>query len=268
MDLYAVSLRGIREQNEDKHVIILNSNGKDQNISNINLFGVFDGHGGKFVSRFLAKHIPPLLVNKQLNYPLNTITVNKVFDYLQTILRTNYKKDSIHCGSTCLTVSHFKKNNINYLDVLNLGDSRCVLCRNNLAMVLTKDHKPYWPEERHRIEKLGGKVIMDRDGEWRIQDLSVSRAFGDLDAEKYVSHLPDIYHYQLENSDKFMVLACDGLWDVMSNQDVINFILNFCYDETLVNRKNKDVNIARLLAEQAIKSGSGDNVTILVVFFK
>jgi serine/threonine protein phosphatase PrpC len=64
-----------------------------------------------------------------------------------------------------------------------------------------------------------------------------------------------------------MVLACDGLWDVLQNQDVVNFVLSNSYDEKN-NRINKNTNIARKLAEYAIMRGSGDNITCIVVFFK
>lgn len=268
MDLYVVSLRGLREQNEDKHVVDINSSGKDNTKHNINLYSVFDGHGGKFVSSFLSKTLPQLMMSKSLPYPLKKDNIDKLFSYLQNAMKSKYYNDVSHCGSTSLIVAQFKRENSNYLNVLNLGDSRCVMCRDNIAVALTKDHKPYWPEERRRIEKLGGKVLMDRDGEWRIRDLSVSRAFGDLDSEKYVSHIPELFEYKLQSTDKFIVLGCDGLWDVMENQEVINFILDTCYDETLINRKNKNINIARLLAEHAIKKGSTDNVTVIVVFFK
>jgi serine/threonine protein phosphatase PrpC len=268
MDVYSASLKGIRDQNEDKHCVILNNDKKDNKIAPVNLYSVFDGHGGRYVSSFLANNIPHIFTHKQVTYPLNKGFVCKVFDHLQNILRTKHHNHSHHCGSTALIAIQFKKDDSDYINILNLGDSRGILCRDNIGIPLTKDHKPHWPEEKKRITQLGGNIKMDRDGEWRIQDLSVSRAMGDLDSEKYVSHTPDIFRYKIEKNDKFMVLACDGLWDVLSNQDVINFILDVSYDENLLYRKNKHINVAKLLAEHAIKSGSGDNVSILVIFFK
>ena len=122
------------------------------------------------------------------------------------------------------------------------------------------------PEERHRISKLGGKPYFDGE-DWRISDLSVSRAFGDIDAGPCVTHTPDIFQYRLEKSDKFLVLACDGLWDVLNNNDAVNFILNNCYDNTLTKRINKKQDIAQQLAEHALRKGSTDNITIVIVFF-
>ena len=146
-----------------------------------------------------------------------------------------------------------------------MGDCRCVICRNNIAIPLTKDHKPNWPEENHRISKLGGTIEFDKV-DWRIGDLSVSRAFGDVEHYPYVIHYPDIFTYEIIEKDKFIVLACDGLWDVLSNQDVVNYILMECYDNTLTTRINHSVNIAKKLADYAIKKKSTDNITVVVIF--
>lgn len=267
MDVHSVSLKGKRPQNEDKHNIILNIDGKNKDFTNINFFGVYDGHGGKFVSKFLEKNLPNFFLDKRVKYPLKKAYINTVYTYLQNTLSEKFKEYANHCGSTCLVATHFKIDDQNYLNIMNSGDSRCVLCRDNLAIALTKDHKPYWPEEKRRIEKLGGKIYFD-GADYRIKDLSVSRAFGDLDAQPYLTNIPDIFRYKIEKSDKFIVMACDGLWDVMSNSDVVNFLLNECYDTNLEERINININIARKLAETAIAKGSTDNVSILVIFFK
>lgn len=265
MNVHSVSLKGRREQNEDKHTIILNCNGKNKDIKNINFFGVYDGHGGKHISKCLSKNLPTFFTDKRVAYPLKKQYVDAVYQHVQNTLRKSHTDIASSCGSTCLVAVYFKHENNNYLNVLNTGDSRCILCRDNIASALTKDHKPNWPEERTRIEALGGKIY--RDGlDYRIKDLSVSRAFGDLDAEPYVTNMPDTYVYKIEKNDRFFVLACDGLWDVLSNQDVANFILTNCYDSTTNQRINKNINIARKLAEYAILRGTGDNVTIIVVF--
>jgi protein phosphatase 1L len=265
MNVHSVSLKGKRDQNEDKHDVVLNSDNRDSNKKNINFFGVYDGHGGKEVSSYMHNNISKYFMDKRISYPLSKNNVNSIYDNIQTSL-LKYKYSS-YSGTTCLVVAHFKYNNFNYLNVINIGDSRCVLCRGNFAMPLTNDHKPNWPEERHRIEQLGGKIVYD-GFDWRIKDLSVSRSFGDVDATPYLSHKPDIYRYKLDKNDKFFVLACDGLWDVLSNSDVVNFILLNCFDETTKSRINKNENIAKKLAEYALKKGSTDNITIVVVFFK
>jgi len=146
------------------------------------------------------------------------------------------------------------------------------LSRNNIAVPLTKDHKPHWPEEKKRIEALGGQIYFD-GGDWRIKDLSVSKSFGDLDSVPYVTHKPDIFKYKLSESEEFIVLACDGLWDVMTNQDVVNFILqnkpkNLKKDSDKITHCKATVsgNLAKKLADYAIEIGSTDNITVIIIF--
>ena len=264
MTIYFVSLKGERHTNEDKHNIILNMN-NDKKTADVNLYGVYDGHGGKFVSNFLSNNLPQYFTNPKLSYPLNKNYVNNVYDILENTLKTKHTNEATECGSTCLLVCNYKKNGNNYLNIMNTGDSRCVMCRNNVGIALTKDHKPNWIDEKSRISKLGGNIR--RDGNvYRINDLSVSRAFGDLESSKYVTHRPEMFKYKIKPLDKFMIIACDGLWDVVSSQDAVNFVLDNCYD-TAMNRINHKMNIARKLGEYAISSDSGDNVTCIIVFF-
>lgn len=259
--VHSVSLQGKRPSNEDKHVVILNSNNNKKSMLPIDFINISDGHGGSFVAKFVTSNLPQLLLDKRIKYPLNKIFVKKIYKTIQQILRTKYNNQSNHCGATCLAVMHYKKNKQQYLNVLNTGDTRAVLCRKGYAIALTKDHKPNWPDERERIEKLGGKIKFDGD-DWRINDLSVSRAFGDIDAEPYVTCLPDLYRYKLDKTDNFLIVACDGVWDVLSNQDAVNFVLN-----ELKNIKSKSTNIARRLGEHALRLGSSDNITIAIMFF-
>jgi protein phosphatase 1L len=265
MSCHFVSLKGERDSNEDCHNIILGLNRSDNKMSKINFYGVYDGHGGKYVSKYLSTHLPPLFIHNTVSYPLTINFVNKTYDSLCNDLFNNHEKECTDCGSTCLIVCHFRENNKDFLNILNSGDSRCVLCRNNIGIPLTKDHKPEWPDETNRIKKLGGQIR--KDGcVYRINDLSVSRAFGDKESSKYVTYRPEIYKYKIRNKDKFMIIACDGLWDVFSNQDAVNFVLERCYDSS-GNRINHNVNISRKLAEKAIHLDSGDNITCIIVFF-
>lgn len=264
MNVHIYSLKGLRKQNEDTHVAIVNGDGKNTKIKDINMFAVFDGHGGKEVSEYLKATYPKYFVNKKVQYPLNKEYVISAYNAMQTELKA--KPFSKHIGATCLSVMHFKYNNENYLNILNTGDSRCILCRDNFAMPLTKDHKPNWPEEYYRITELGGKIEFDQY-DWRIKDLSVSRAFGDVDATPFVTHLPDLFKYKLDKSDKFIIICCDGMLETLSNSDAVNFVLLNCYSKDTKTRINKDINISKKLAEYAFKKGSGDNISVIVVFF-
>nr|XP_047140270.1 probable protein phosphatase 2C 45 [Hydra vulgaris] len=265
MSTHFVSLKGDRPSNEDCHNIILELNSDNRDVAKVNYYGIYDGHGGKFVSKFLMENLPQFFMSSKVQYPLNRDYVNNVYDKIKNVLFTKYEKESMECGSTCLVVCHFKDSNTNheFLNIMNTGDSRAVLCRNSIAYPLTRDHKPDWPDETNRITKLGGQIRKD-GGVYRINDLSVSRAFGDKESSKYVTHRPDMYKYTLTKRDKFMIIACDGLWDVISSQDAVNMVLRMCYDSDK-KRINQKINISSKLAEKAIELDSGDNVTCIVI---
>lgn len=263
MEVFYYSLKGLRDQNEDAHKIYINGNGKYKNNAKVNFFAIYDGHGGKRVSKYLEENMYKFFKNKQLEYPLKKSHVNKIYDTLQKDL-SNYRYSS-YSGSTSLVVINFKKNSSRYLNILNTGDCRAVISKNSMAIPLTLDHKPNYPLEKKRIEQMGGKIV--KDGlDYRIVNLSVSRAFGDLDATPYVTHRPDLFKYKLDSSDDFLIMGCDGLWDVLSNQDAVNFVLRNCVDPTGKSKYNSK--IAKQLAEHAIKKGSYDNVSVIVIFFK
>jgi serine/threonine protein phosphatase PrpC len=266
MKIDFASLTGKRKQNEDKHNIIKNIDGSNPTKININYYGIYDGHGGKFVSKFLSEHFPKYFMDKRTDYPLKKRDVDRAYNYFQDMLATKYKDNATNTGSTCLIVLHYLKNKNEYLNILNLGDCRCVICNNNIAIPLTKDHKPDKPEEEQRIKDLGGEIVFD-GYDWRVGDLSVSRAFGDL-SEPKLSHIPDMFEYMVTSRDKFMILACDGLWDVISSQDACDFVLKTCYNIKTGERINEKVNMGKRLADLAIEKGSTDNVSVIVVFFR
>ena len=70
MNVHSVSVKGLRDQNEDKHDIVLNSDNKIKTKKNVNFFGVYDGHGGKEVSTYIQKNISNYFLDKRVNYPL------------------------------------------------------------------------------------------------------------------------------------------------------------------------------------------------------
>jgi serine/threonine protein phosphatase PrpC len=266
MSVHYVSLKGLRPTNEDAHNIILGRCKKNTETANVDYYGIYDGHGGNFVSKFLSENIYQYFTQKGVSYPLELDYINKVYDKIQQKLIDEHKDEAFNCGATCLVVCQYKVNNRDYLDILNTGDSRAVLCRNNIGITLNLEHKPENPVEKRRIKKLGG--VIRKDGEvFRISDLSVSRAFGDISGNKFISHKPDYYNYKLHKNDKFIIIACDGLWDVFDSQNAVNFVLNNYYDENM-KRIKTEVNIARKIAEHAIRNlHSGDNVSCIIIFF-
>ena len=263
MTLYTTSLQGLRESNEDKHEFIEN---KDTCF-----YGLYDGHGGKAVSKYLKNNLSKYFLNNLINYN-NTVELKKnikqIFGHNQNKLKIMCKNYSYNVGSTALVGILKNENKKKKLYLYNLGDSRAVICRkNNTAYAITKDHKPNSLDESKRIGKMGGKVYFD-GYDYRIGDLSVSRSFGDLDNAPYISYIPDIYKLNITSTDNFLVMACDGLWDVMSNQDVVDFILKNTSKHSINRHSNTKNNIAFLLADHAInKLKSTDNVSIIIKFF-
>jgi len=266
MKINSYSLQGLRESNEDQHVYFLNLGGEEKKINKINFVGVFDGHGGKTVSSFLKKNVPKAFAkNDDTSVYLNTASaskhLNKVFNELETKLEEKHPRAVNYTGSTalCGIISKNKNTNKEVLWIANVGDSRAVLCNSsNNAVQLSHDHKPNSVSEKKRIEQLGGKIKYD-GSDWRINDLSLSRAFGDLESKPYITHLPQIFKYNLNKNDKFIIFACDGLWDVLSNSKVISYV------NSLISKKYTG-NYAKKLAEKAIKEGSTDNVTTVILF--
>jgi len=267
MKNYSYTIQGKRDSNEDQHITFENLDGEEENKNNINLYAVFDGHGGKAVSKYLKDNLPLFFTKK---FEKNIFAkpekfsnyVNKVYDSIQENLKKNHPRAANYCGSTaCVSIIN-KEDKKKYLWMINVGDSRGVLCnKDGLAVQLSKDHKPNTPEERARIEQLGGGNFVKFDGvDWRVKDLSLSRAFGDLECTPYVSHLPQVYRYKISSEDNFLIKACDGLWDVLSNQDAVDFILN-------LKNKNFKGNYAKALCDHAFNKGSLDNITVIVNFF-
>ena len=151
------------------------------------------------------------------------------------------------------------------------GDARAVLCRGGSAVALTSDHKPNRPDERRRIEAAGGSV----DSKARLfGDLAVSRAFGDMRHKSLEVNLetgecgstsgpliasPEVTQLPMDAADEFVVLASDGTWDVLSNQEAVNFVRRHLV-------LNGDAQAAAAaLVDKAFQMGSGDNLSAVVV---
>ena len=241
---------------------------------NINVFGIFDGHGGSEIASFLNKELPRYFYIQQIisdNIPKPN---NKYSNYILSIfneLTNNLNKtniNSIKQGSTACICSIYKYKNKLYITSSWIGDTRAIACNQYLiAEALTLDHKPNYFLEKIRIESIGGTVTKEKDDVYRINGiLSVSRSFGDADQKNYVISIPDIIHRVCDY--KFIVMASDGLWDVMSNQDVVDYILTYLLDTPITETTASNSNIAYLLCNKAIELGSSDNITIIICFIE
>ncbi|URE48483.1 Transferase family [Musa troglodytarum] len=160
----------------------------------------------------------------------------------------------------------------NQLLVANAGDSRCVLSRKGQAISLSTDHKPDLDEEKERILKAGGFIHAGRVN----GSLNLARAIGDMEfkqnkflpAEKQILTCnPDIKIVELCDDDDFLILACDGVWDCMSNQQLVDFISEQIETESRLSTVCERV-LDRCLAPNTISGEGCDNMTMILVQFK
>jgi serine/threonine protein phosphatase PrpC len=141
--------------------------------------------------------------------------------------------------------------------------------KNGSWQALSVDHKPNRPDEKERVELFGGHVSIRPNDVWRLQGmLAVSRAFGDhaLKTSSGGAGLiakPEIKIFPRQESDKFFLLASDGLWDVYTNPQAAKHA-NGVFTQHK-NSKARAAEMASALANGAFKRGSLDNITVLVV---
>lgn len=164
-----------------------------------------------------------------------------------------------HSGTTAV----FALVTPHHVIVGNIGDSRSVLSVNRTTKPMSFDHKPTNPPEQARIEAANGSVALSRVN----GDLAVSRALGDF-SYKQMSHLPaeaqqvspepEFVVHRRTSEDQFITLCCDGIWDVMSNEEVVDF-----YSERLKGKSEADVCCD--LLDHCLEKKSRDNMTAIIV---
>lgn len=228
---YGVSaMQGWRMEMEDAHIC-----NTDFKLKDYSFFGVFDGHAGPKVSQYCSKHLLECILNALPTTDTEELTEQKVrkaihkgFLDVDEDLQKNpiWATGEDRSGTTAIVVMVSPQK----IYWGNCGDSRGLLCRQGKVVFSTQDHKPYNQTERARIEKAGGTVMMQRVN----GSLAVSRALGDFDykranelkpTEQLVSPEPEITVQDRDPSvDEFLLLACDGIFDVMSNEEVVTYV--------------------------------------------
>ena len=255
---YSISETGDRFSNEDFHVTGRALEFSKQLPGDLLYTAIFDGHGGYECASFSSKVLPKSLFSfenlqksrEKSLFDSFLLTDKKWANFVQT---TNAYTDA---GSTALFALIENKR----LIIANTGDSRAILLTSDGVRQISKDHSPSEQSERSRIENSGGNIIDDK-GVDRVEGvLSLSRALGDLPLKKYVIPDPDLFSYDESASIWGMVLACDGLWGSLSNEEVQAFI------EDSIKRGDIKRGLERLVNE-AIERECYDNVTVTLVLF-
>ncbi|KAL2542209.1 putative protein phosphatase 2C 76 [Abeliophyllum distichum] len=216
------------------------------------LFGIFDGHGGSRAAEFLKEHLFENLI-KHPEFITNTkFAISETYqqtdkDFLESA-RDTFRDDGSTASTAILVGDH--------LYVANVGDSRTIISKAGKAIPLSEDHKPNRIDERKRIESAGGVVMWA--GTWRVGGvLAMSRAFGNRLLKQFVVAEPEIQDRKVDQDLELLVLASDGLWDVVPNEDAIS----------LAQTEEDPEAAARKLTETAFTRGSADNITCIVVKF-
>ena len=273
---YIAERQGEREEMQDA-ALLLDDCTRDflscncgHEIKRASFYGVFDGHGGSRASLFakenlfeyIKKHFPKDPVEKFDAELKKRLT--KAFKETDDAFLTKASRETPNWrdGSTASCV--LALNDILY--VANIGDSKTVLVRKgkdgaSSILPLTKDHSPTEYGERQRIQKAGGFVR-----ESRVQGvLEVSRAFGDARFKKYVTCVPDVTKSTLTDNDKYLIIACDGLWKGFQMQEAVNYIDAILNDTTIENTDERYEKACGNVASEAIRRGSSDNVTVVII---
>ncbi|DBA03666.1 TPA: hypothetical protein N0F65_006845 [Lagenidium giganteum] len=271
---YGISaMQGWRASMEDSHIAVVDSADFPEGCS---IFAVCDGHGGKLAADFAADKMVEVFASCMQNSRLFSDKRTPTPDQIGACMRDAYMLldtqikavPEVQYGSDqsgCTAISAFVT--AKHIVVANSGDSRSVLAKNGNVIPMSFDHKPMNDVERRRIEKAGGIVRSNRVN----GDLAVSRALGDFTykqrsdlkaEEQQVSAEPDIKIEAIDGSEEFLVIACDGIWDVMTNEDVCAHVRD------LMNKGERDMGlIAEDVIDVCLRLGSRDNMSMVIVKF-
>ena len=274
-------VQGHRKEMQDDYNAVL---GISPVAKNVSWFAVFDGHGGASVSKYCSKQLlESIKSHEELMEALKnehqiggkelmkTIKKGIHAGFLDTDEKVRTVPGSKDTGSTavCALITE------THLILSNCGDSRAMICSrltdNDGGMICkpvltTVDHKPDTPSELERIRKANGYMFNNR-----VRGvLGVSRSLGDFKykkenklspTEQMVSPEPDFYMKLREhNIDEFIILACDGVWDVLSLEEVCDYVY------TQIRKPSKDLkSIAEEIVDLCLTKGSMDNITLVII---
>lgn len=269
------SMQGWRVDMEDAHTHESSLVISGQPFKTWSFFAVFDGHAGAACAKVSSTRLIEVILAQgafknveETKYDTNTLSaaIKAAFLELDRELRESLTDRS---GTTCtallITPKHFL--------FINCGDSRTILSRdkkkdeNSTVHFSTADHKPTNLEEKQRITAAGGVVITQRIN----GSLAVSRALGDFDYKEdenlpqtaqLVSAEPDVSVVERDpDTDQFICLACDGIYDVFSNVDLADYI-----NAQMLIKSELD-QIATEVVDTSLHKGSRDNMSVILLKF-
>ncbi|KAM0956525.1 hypothetical protein ACFX14_024727 [Malus domestica] len=282
-------------------------NGMSQSLTHLtsHFFGIYDGHGGPQVANYCSERLHLALAEE-----LGGIKDDSGDGIMVETQQVQWEKAFTNCfqrvddeiggkvsrgiiesnadaseasfepvapetvGSTAVVALVSSS----HIIVANCGDSRAVLCRGKQAMPLSVDHKPNREDEYERIEASGGKVIQ-WNGHRVFGVLAMSRSIGDRYLKPWIIPEPEVTVVPRARDDECLILASDGLWDVITNEEACEvarrriLLWHKKNGVTPVAERGKGVDpaageAAAYLSTLALQKGSKDNISVVVVDLK
>lgn len=291
----------VRSYNEDRVSIILNImrpvSLTEGTWPKCSFFGVYDGHGGAACADFLRDHLHQFII-KAPTFPWNPKEALRTGfreaekTFVGTVAARSQEHVTEKSGSCALVMLVVD----DWCYVANVGDSRAIMSgeRGKRLFLLSKDHKPGSEDERKRISEAGGSIYQSQTWQYRPTAeglrkepnlgpvrllpgrLSVSRSFGDAEAkiERFGGNpsvliaTPDIRSFKISSDHDFVLLGCDGIFDMMTNKEAVAEAWS-----SLAQRREATVHRQCSVAVEnvlrsAMERRSMDNVTVVMVAFK
>jgi serine/threonine protein phosphatase PrpC len=244
MKVGVISQRGLRPEMEDAHFL-------DLNFANCGWIfaGIYDGHCGRFAAEYASKRLHQIFLEKLLSGSLPREA------FIASYETTSEELKNQDSGTTA--VNFFIRDRDIF--TANVGDARALVINKSGFHQLTVDHRLENPEERKRVEKKGGHIrspYVYRGG----MGLMPTRTIGDQYFKPVgVIATPSVSEYKIAEDDLVLLAACDGLFDVMTNEEVAEFSMRFSQPDSLVEALRHEVLIERF---------GTDNLTIIAVSLK
>ncbi|KAL5200922.1 hypothetical protein ABZP36_035276 [Zizania latifolia] len=240
--------------------------------SRCDFYGVFDGHGCSHVADACRERMHELVAEEMgagaVAHELVSFSsaMERSFARMDAEVIAGRRADSgtcrceahkcDHVGSTAVVAVVEERQVV----VANCGDSRAVLCRDGAPVPLSSDHKPDRPDELERIEEAGGRVIF-WEGARVLGVLAMSRSIGDAYLKPFVCAVPEVTVTDRSDGDECLILASDGLWDVVSNESACE-VAQACLRR---GRERWCAEAAALLIKLALARRSSDDISVVVV---
>lgn len=257
------AMQGNRRTMEDTHTVKLDFKGNPNQA----YFGVYDGHGGRLAADYTAAQLDTNIAN---------------LGFSEGFKKTHLDYGTVgnaHAGTTVIVATTQEQpGNTVDLSFAWAGDARGILVDNNKQVLYaTKDHKPDDPAEEERIKAAGGWVMPGSEfgGPARVNGiLAVARAIGDS-AVQGVTYEPDVQNIPLNRNAAYIILACDGVWDVITNEQAAQIVADAFEQNVRLepdNARNSEqegnddtaIMAARALRNAAYMARSGDNISVIV----